>query len=68
MLTHNEIFKKEVADCSPDARFLLEVMAIQWSRGDRGVRRWTVSSLSKLLHSPLTMVRKALLELVNLGT
>lgn len=67
MLTHNEIFKKEVADCSPDARFLLEVMAIQWSRGDRGVRRWTVSSLSKLLHSPLTMVRKALLELVGLG-
>ena len=67
MLTHNEIFKKEVADCSPDARFLLEVMAIQWSRGDRGVRRWTVGSLSKLLHSPLTMVRKALLEVVGLG-
>lgn len=67
VLTHNEIFKKEVADCSPDARFLLEVMAMQWGRGDRSVLRWTVGSLSKLLHSPLTMVRKALLELAGLG-
>lgn len=67
MLTHQEIFREEVADCSPDARFLLEVMAMQWGRGDRSVHRWTVSSLSKLLHSPLKAVRKALLELVDRG-
>ena len=68
MLLHTKIVDVYQSECGPDARFVLEAMALGVSRGDGdGRKRYSSKALAKWLRVSEKLASDALAELVAIG-